>query len=676
MPQTLTTQMRTLRAQEGLQARCHKLRQTDAPVTDPTQPLTLAVTSAGPPHSSVRHVQERIAAGLRRLGYEPRTCTNEAEADAGEAVIGWGPWGRGARTRAGALVRIDPVDSWRLDTDEIRRKNAVALLLGLSTESCRLQMQYGVKRIRPLPISHDPNLHSLRWRGHALPHSVMSSAVWHPAVPASQRWGSTHEYREAERFWFVHCSAMQPRKRVADLVRAYCQEFAPDDAVGLLIKTQLHNWGRDIGDQLREWLAPFGGLHAPVVYSTATVAEQSLSALYGAAGAYVSVAGMEGWDLPCLEAMACGALIVATDYSGHRDFLTDENAILIPCDTEPMGESDIYLDPEIAKGLPLGRPRPGKIREALRTAYNLREPTIPMVGAMERTCRWFTPELTAATVLRELELVGVKLAPPTPKLRTDEPRIALCIPVYNYRDHLERCLRGLEWAAGVRLQVLIQDDGSTDGTEAMIGDAQWSIPIEYERWPRNQGYPSARARLVERALATDAEFICWFDGDMLPPPGEWLLTLASVHVDGISGPRMRYPDGSVWWAGADLGPECSMKQREGDGGGVSVCDHVPGACQFMRLELFRQGLRIDTEYPRNTWEDLDLCSQVRFGLGEHCWYRPEVELVHNGWHYRKEHQGESESQRRANYCAGWERYRTKWAAVWSRTRDRVDSFTG
>jgi len=572
-------------------------------------------------------------------------------------------------------VRIDPVDSWRLAADEIRRKNAVALLLGLSTDSCRLQLLHGVKRIRPLPLSHDPALHTERWRGHALPHSVTSSAVWHPRTPASQRWGSQEEWRKAERFWFVHCSAMQPRKRVADLVRAYCEEFSADEPVGLLIKTQLHNWGRDIDEQLREWLAPYEGIHAPVVYSTATVAEQSLAALYGAAGAYVSVAGMEGWDLPCLEAMACGALVVATDCSGHRDFLTEENALLIPCDEEPMGEADIHLAPEIAEKLPLGRPRPGTIREALRRSYTMREPSEPMREAMARTVRWHTPELTAATVIRELELVGVRLAPPTPTLRTDEPAIVVCIPVYNYRDHLERCLHGLEWAAGVRLWVLIQDDGSTDGTEAMIARTQWSVRIEYERWSANRGYPHARARLVERALETDAEFLCWLDGDVLPPDGDWLLTLASVHIDGISGPRMRYPDGSIWWAGADLGPECSMRHREAEGGGVTVCDHVPGACEFMRLELFRRGLRIDTDYPRNTWEDMDLCSQVRFRLGEHCWYRPEVEIVHNGWHYRTEHSGETEAQRIANYRAGWQRYYTKWADVWARTPSWQDGLT-
>jgi glycosyltransferase involved in cell wall biosynthesis len=37
----------------------------------------------------------------------------------------------------------------------------------------------------------------------------------------------------------------------------------------------------------------------------------------------------EGWGLPILEALACGIPAIATNYSGHTDFLNDANGYLV-----------------------------------------------------------------------------------------------------------------------------------------------------------------------------------------------------------------------------------------------------------------------------------------------------------------------------------------------------------
>ena len=43
----------------------------------------------------------------------------------------------------------------------------------------------------------------------------------------------------------------------------------------------------------------------------------------------VSLSSGEAWNLPLLEAMSCGTHVIATNYSGHTDFLNPENARLI-----------------------------------------------------------------------------------------------------------------------------------------------------------------------------------------------------------------------------------------------------------------------------------------------------------------------------------------------------------
>lgn len=38
----------------------------------------------------------------------------------------------------------------------------------------------------------------------------------------------------------------------------------------------------------------------------------------------------EGWNLEALEMLSCGKTVIATDYSAHTEFLTKENALLLP----------------------------------------------------------------------------------------------------------------------------------------------------------------------------------------------------------------------------------------------------------------------------------------------------------------------------------------------------------
>jgi len=54
-----------------------------------------------------------------------------------------------------------------------------------------------------------------------------------------------------------------------------------------------------------------------------------VASLINGSDAVVSFSRAEGWNLPLLEGLACGKPVVATNYSGHTQFLTQENATLI-----------------------------------------------------------------------------------------------------------------------------------------------------------------------------------------------------------------------------------------------------------------------------------------------------------------------------------------------------------
>lgn len=73
--------------------------------------------------------------------------------------------------------------------------------------------------------------------------------------------------------------------------------------------------------------------------------QNELRQLYNKASLFLAPSHSEGWGLPALEAMACGAAVVATDNAGHLEFAVDgENALLVkPRDTEAMTRALVRL---------------------------------------------------------------------------------------------------------------------------------------------------------------------------------------------------------------------------------------------------------------------------------------------------------------------------------------------
>jgi len=97
-------------------------------------------------------------------------------------------------------------------------------------------------------------------------------------------------------------------------------------------------------------------------------------------------------------------------------------------------------------------------------------------------------------------------------LSSDPPRISVVIPTYQRRD---RCRRAVESALGQDqppLEVLVCDDGSTDGTEQQISEwAEGEPTLRYLRLSQNHGGP-ARARNLGIQKAR-GEWIAFLDSD-------------------------------------------------------------------------------------------------------------------------------------------------------------------
>jgi len=121
------------------------------------------------------------------------------------------------------------------------------------------------------------------------------------------------------------------------------------------------------------------------------------------------------------------------------------------------------------------------------------------------------------------------------------PDISVIIPTYSRREALERavasCFAGNEV---LRVEVVVVDDGSTDGTRAW-GERQDDERIRYLR-QKNQGAPVARNRGLDTA---SGEYIKFLDDD------DWLR--AGALEEEVN--RLRGSGASISYGGAEVREE-------------------------------------------------------------------------------------------------------------------------
>ena len=106
-------------------------------------------------------------------------------------------------------------------------------------------------------------------------------------------------------------------------------------------------------------------------------------------------------------------------------------------------------------------------------------------------------------------------------------KLSICIPTYNRAALLENCLYSIiqnKSRSSVDFEVCVSDNGSTDGTEAVVRNAQKTIAINYSKNPTNLGPTKNFLKVVEMARG---EFV-WLIGD-----DDLLMQNALVELSSI-----------------------------------------------------------------------------------------------------------------------------------------------
>lgn len=193
------------------------------------------------------------------------------------------------------------------------------------------------------------------------------------------------------------------------------------------------------------------------------------------------------------------------------------------------------------------------------------------------------------------------------------PRISVVVPFYNNVDLLGDCLTSIAAQTITELQVLMVDDGSTDGSAA-VAAAQAAADARFTLISVPNGGPGA-ARNHGVAAAT-GEFLAFVDSDDLLPPDAYATLLTVIEATGsdiISGGVLRL-------TAAGLGPsglhDQAIKARR-------LCTHITATPELLYdisvwNKLFRRSFwdQAGLAFPEGMlWEDLVLNTEAHVLAG-------------------------------------------------------------
>ena len=129
-----------------------------------------------------------------------------------------------------------------------------------------------------------------------------------------------------------------------------------------------------------------------------------------------------------------------------------------------------------------------------------------------------------------------------PVRTTDAPRVSIVLPCFNEQDHvmleIERITAAMD-ASGYSYEVICYDDKSTDGTLAVIREAEQTFEhVHVVAFHRNQGSGTVR-RIGTRDARGD--IVVWTDADMTYPneriPELVAMLDADPGIDQVVGAR-------------------------------------------------------------------------------------------------------------------------------------------
>lgn len=214
------------------------------------------------------------------------------------------------------------------------------------------------------------------------------------------------------------------------------------------------------------------------------------------------------------------------------------------------------------------------------------------------------------------------------------PRVSVVIPTFNGAEHLARCLSALERQELDRFEIIVVDNGSSDGTCEFVRSR--FARVRLVELSENHGYAGAANRGAEVARS---EYLAFLNNDAEADPG-WLAELVACaerhpRAASIASKVLRMADPTVLDGAGDSMTRALKAFRRGagepDDGRYSHEEQVfsaSGTACLWRTGAFRDLGGFDESFFAY-YEDVDLGFRARLA-GLECWYSPRAVVRHVG----------------------------------------------
>ena len=144
-------------------------------------------------------------------------------------------------------------------------------------------------------------------------------------------------------FTFDYHSIFERKNPLAGII-AFKMAFGTNPNIVLVIKSVNAKYEKHHIDNIKNVVQD----HNNIIIIDDFLSKEDTLSLIKSCDVYLSLHRSEGLGLGMREAMTMGRVVIATDYSGNKDYMTDENSILIKYKKIPIPiNAGIYWHPEV-----------------------------------------------------------------------------------------------------------------------------------------------------------------------------------------------------------------------------------------------------------------------------------------------------------------------------------------